>query len=132
MIRRDYIMRIISQLIKALGKLSGLITAKQFKEAFDYGSQQSKELFGLDFRQLLDSAPEEIMSEEMRKAQGVLDSMGNYFTMMCEVSSNMGDYETAANMRVKALFFLETAESESKSFSLDRQVAINELKEKLF
>ncbi len=134
MYQKDYVLRMISQIIKFLGEVLGLVKKGELQKA----SRQLSEGYMIFLKEdaaFFQNIPEEKLTETLLKehnyTNGHLEMLAELFNAEAEVKDAMKDNEEADAFARKALILFEFVDNESKTYSADRFNKIQILKKRL-
>ncbi|MBN1388317.1 MAG: hypothetical protein JW965_07715 [Bacteroidales bacterium] len=132
--QRDYILREIEKisvmLLGMLGKYKRIMSEKQFEQERAMIDNELKEAGELSIDKLLSFTEEEIISfidQNKGFDQGNMELLAD---LLIAFAKNLHENESI-NLIKKAVLILEHIDSKTKTFSLERSLKINCLKEKL-
>lgn len=133
--QRDYILREIEKisvvLLAILGKFRRIKSKKQFEQERDMIDNDLKDTTGLSLVDLLSLSQEDIISF-MRDKKGFdtrnMELMADLLVLFADNSSE----EESINLINKAVIILEYIDHETRTYSMDRSLKLNSLKEKLY
>ena len=132
--QRDYILREIEKisvmLLAMLGKFRRIKSKKQFEQERSMIDSELEEAGELSIDKLISFTDEEIISyidENKGFDPGNMELLADLLNVFAE---NLPENDSQ-NLNKKALLILEHIDRESRTFSMERSLKINSLKEKL-
>ena len=132
--QRDYILREIEKisvmLMAMLGKFKRIKSKKQFEQERSMIDNELEEAGELSIDKLISFTDEEIISyidENKGFDPGNMELLADLLNVFAE---NLPENDSQ-NLNKKALLILEHIDRESRTFSMERSLKINSLKEKL-
>jgi len=132
--QRDYILREIEKisvmLLAMLGKFRRIKSKKQFEQERSMIDNELEEAGELSIDKLISFTDEEIISyidENKGFDPGNMELLADLLNVFAE---NLPENDSQ-NLNKKALLILEHIDRESRTFSMERSLKINSLKEKL-
>ena len=132
--QQDYLKRQIDQLARVLGKvltlLPGLNNNGQLTYAYDASDQILKTQLEIDIRRLIDMPSDELInylkSEKYYTNQN-LEKLADIFFLMAQYAPD----NDKQSLYLKSLSIFEYLETAEKTYALDRQLKIKQIRELL-
>lgn len=130
MIQRDYMLRLIADLAEFIAKLLKL-SKDEVPQAYDEVVLKMEELYGVDFDCFVNMESEALLKTDWSMNSGIADQLGDFMMIAAKVAMDNQKIEVYDNLLRKALYLFELSESVSKTYSFDRTISIQQIKEML-
>lgn len=133
MIQRDYILRIIQDLVKFIARLLNLLKEEDIEKAYDHVVRKTEKLTekGYEaFQQLSEEELAAMLNEKEVNAQ-YLDTLGQFFMVSGEVCIEKGVRGEAQHFLTCADLCMTLSEERFQTFSMERQANQQKVKELL-
>ena len=131
MIQRDYILRMLADLAEAMAKILHLKNDHDTEPAFDEAVKKIEDLYKMRLDHFLALPSDELLNPEWNINTGMADQIGEFLTITGELAGDVKKYDVKECLLIKALWLLQQAELKSNTFSFNRTVLINKLKNEL-
>lgn len=131
MIQRDYILRILADLAEAMAKILHLKNDHDTERAWDEAVKEIEDLYKMGFDSFLALPSNELLKPEWNINTGMADQVGELLTITGELAADVKKYDVKECLLLKALWLLLQADLNSNTFSFNRTVLINKLKNEL-
>ena len=134
MIRKDYILRMIEMLAELIAGIMGLIKKGEFKKAskaidnayFQLLSEEAAFFQNIPNDQLTDT-----LLNKHNYEDGHLEVLSELFRAQAELFYAQGQYNESREYYQKALTLLDFVTKNSATFSFDKEMKVDELKNKI-
>jgi hypothetical protein len=130
MIQRDYILRLMADLANFIAKLISL-HRPGFPEAYRQAVAKIEEIYGLPFDKFLLMENRLLIKDEWPQMPELCDGLAELFLHTATLATEQNELAVNQTLLQKALFLLSEAEHHGKTYSFNRMVAINDIKNKL-
>ncbi|PZX20429.1 hypothetical protein LX69_00428 [Breznakibacter xylanolyticus] len=128
MIQKDYILRLLADLAEALARL---LKIQQPHQAFDEMTRTLESVYKMTLDEFLNLPDNELQQPDWPASSGIADSMGEFLNTAADIAHQHHRHDIAENLKLKALHLLSEAEAQSSTYSFNRMVIINRIKEEL-
>lgn len=131
MIQRDYILRMLADLAEAMAKILHLKNSRNTETAWDEAVKKIEDLYEMPLDRFLTIHSDELMLPQWNSNTEMADLAGEFLSITGDLAGDLKKFETKACLQNNALQLLLQAELESKTYSFNRTVLINKLKNDL-
>ncbi len=131
MIQRDYILRMIADLAEAMAKILHLKNNRDTEKAWDEAVKKIEDLYQMPWDRFITIHSDELMLPQWNSNTEMADLAGEFLSITSDLADDIKKYELKECLQIKALWLLQQAEIESNTYSFNRMVLINKLKNEL-
>ncbi len=133
MIERDYILRIIQDIAKFIGKLLKLMQEEDIESAYNLIVEKSSKLVKVDYSDLINFLQEDYdkLFDGRTLSAEYLDSLGRYFLTAGEICIQSNRRGEAQKHFELSEWLLLKSENDFKTFSFDRQKDLDHVQSQL-
>ena len=133
MIERDYILRIIQNLVKFIARLLKLLQEEDIEKAYDQVVRKTEKLTATQYEAFLKMSQDELEAKLFEKEMNAeyLDTLARFFMVSGEICIEKEVRGEAQHFLSCADLCMTLSETKFKTFSLDRQMDQKKVREML-
>jgi len=130
MIQRDYILRLIADLAEFIAKLLKLSNGDAPK-ALEEVTRKIEDLYKVDIEVFMNMSNDQLLKSDWSITSGMADKLADFLAVSANIALTNQRFDLNDNLLRKALYLYELSESQSKTYSYDRVLAIEQIRQKL-